>query len=303
MDPGAPRQPHSAEHFGDARDLWWHADFLDLIGCRSGLGRCRTMLDLGAGKGHWTALVAARCAPDAAITAIDFEPEWIEALNRRFSAHPHFTAIAADVTDLSGICGPYDLVTCQTLLLHLPVAKVDRLLRAALRLLAPGGLLLLAEPDNFANRMTMTSVTCDLDPAGYGTLAAFWWAFELGRKALGFGEEWIATLLPKLIADAGFADLRVYANDRASPIVPDAGAQSDRSAADIAEIRNAWSSQAQEAEIRRFVLAGGLDEAAFQLQWSFIRALEDRTAEAAIAGRLSGTGADHLFVFAARKPD
>ena len=86
----------------------------------------------------------------------------------RIGRGSRFAAVQADVADLSGIAGPFDLVTCQTLLLH--VADVPGVLAQMRRLLAPGGTLLLAEPNNFLNRIGMTSVTAGLTPAEFGAM-------------------------------------------------------------------------------------------------------------------------------------
>ena len=49
---------HSAEYFGDTRDYWWNADFLELMGKRLSLDRARDVLDVGCGVGHWGRLPA-----------------------------------------------------------------------------------------------------------------------------------------------------------------------------------------------------------------------------------------------------
>jgi ubiquinone/menaquinone biosynthesis C-methylase UbiE len=178
-------QPHSAEQFTASRDLWWHDDFLDLVASRLGLRRCKAVVDVGAGVGHWTALIAARCAPDVTLTAVDRERLWVTELNRRFSSRPGFSAVEADAASLPLPEASADLVTAQTLMLHVPDAP--KVLGEMHRVLRPGGLLLLAEPNNFANRMQMSSVVAALSPAQYGQLATFWFAFEKGREKLGLG--------------------------------------------------------------------------------------------------------------------
>jgi len=291
-------RPHSSEQFTGSRNLWWHDDYLDLLAQRLDMKRCRSVLDLGAGVGHWTALVAARCAADASVTALDRERAWVDALDRRFAGRPNFVALQADVADLSGLPGSYDLVTCQTLLLHIP--DVPGVLNQAMRLLVPGGLLLLAEPNNFSNRMAMSSVTATLTPAQYGELAAFWWSFERGREKLGLGREWIAELLPKMIADAGFDDLEVFVNDRVWPCFPpyetaeQVMLSAEKSAPDSAA-RNSYRE-----ETRRCVLAGGLDAPAFAHAWSLVEELERREQAARADLSLSYCGPGSHFVFAAR---
>ena len=70
--------PHSAHYLNDTRDLWWNADFLELVATRTGLRRVQRALDVGAGLGHWTRTVASLLSPGARITGIEREATWVE---------------------------------------------------------------------------------------------------------------------------------------------------------------------------------------------------------------------------------
>lgn len=76
-------QPHSAEFFGPERDFWWNLDQLKLIASRRALGDVRSVLDVGAGVGHWGTLLASVLSPDASIIGIEREPEWVQEAARR----------------------------------------------------------------------------------------------------------------------------------------------------------------------------------------------------------------------------
>lgn len=294
-------EPHSARHFTETRDLWWHRDYLDLIATRLGLRSCRSVLDLGAGVGHWTGLVLQLCAEDATVTAVDREPAWVSRLNARFGDRPGFIALEADANDLSGLEGPYDLVTCQTLLLHVP--DVPKVLVQARRLLAPGGLLLLAEPNNFLNRIATSSVTVDLTPGEFGAVAELWWAFEKGRQALGLGQEWIADLLPKMVVDAGFQGLEVYQNDRTLPFFPPYDTPEQTVLlSEMAQSADREADLSEREEVRRCTVAGGLDTASFQRAWALIESMERQQRRAIAHGSFSSPGGGNLFLFAARNP-
>lgn len=296
------KEPHSAAQFTSSRDHWWNADFLDLMARRVRLSECRNVLELGAGKGHWTDLILPRCAPDARWTAVEREKRWISSFSRRFETDARVVPLHANVMKLDLPHRRYDLVTCQTLLLHLP--DVPALLHNVFDLLAPGGLLLVAEPDNFANRVAIDTISAELSPVQYGELAAMWWAYEKGRETLGLGQEWIAVRLPALINAEGFQDLAIYHNDRPHVLAPPYGSKAERAA-----ITDWFATPAQEDDVAsreetlRFALAGGLDEAAFERAWA-IRAGIDARSRAAVGARtLSSCVGGHLFLFAARKPD
>lgn len=289
--------PHSADQFTPTRDHWWHGDYLALVARRLGLERCRNVLELGAGVGHWTQRLLDMCSPQARITAIDREPQWVERLRARFAAEPRVTPMQADVTALPSLAGGSDLISCQTLLLH--IADVPAVLAAMLRLLAPGGRILLAEPNNHLNRLPGTSAAAGLTPDEYGRLARLWWAFEIGRRKLGLGEERIAEMLPGMIAAAGFEGLEVFVNDRAFPaFAPYAGPEG---AAFPAE-EDAAAAAREEAETRRLAAAGGLGEGDIDAALATDRRLSRAVIAARRAGTLSAAGnAGSLFLFAARK--
>lgn len=294
------KQPNSAEQ-PSSRDHWWNEDFLDLMARRIGLARCRNVLELGAGKGHWTSLILPRCSDDARWTAVDREKRAVATLQRRFASNDRVAVVQGDVLTLGLGHRQYDLVTCQTLLMHVP--DVSKILHLAYDLLAPGGLLLLSEPDNFANRVAINSISAELSAPDYGRLAAMWWAYEKGREAHGLGREWIAVQLPALINAEGFKDLAIYHNDRPSVLAPPYGSKAERDS-----ITDWLAAPAHETDVAaredtlRFVLAGGLSEAEFDAAWAILSAL-DVNERAAVTGRtLSSCASGNLYLFAARKP-
>ena len=115
--------PHSAHYLNDTRDLWWNADFLNLVATRADLRRVQRALDVGAGLGHWTRTVATLLPPGARITGLEREAAWVT------RAAPAAGRTAGDVDidfvqgDLHALPWPdntFDLVTCQTVLIHVP---------------------------------------------------------------------------------------------------------------------------------------------------------------------------------------
>jgi len=70
-------KPHSAEYFGEQRDFWWNSDFVALMAGRWRLSEARTILDAGCGLGHWGRVLAPFLSPEAVVTGVDREPEWV----------------------------------------------------------------------------------------------------------------------------------------------------------------------------------------------------------------------------------
>ena len=112
----------------------------------------------------------------------------------------------------------FDLVTCQTLLIHArdPGAAIDEMIRVA----RPGGLVLAAEPNNLAGALTFDSLTF-YDPVDeIIARVRLQLICERGKAALGEGNNSIGELVPGLFAARGLADIRVYLNDKADAVLP-----------------------------------------------------------------------------------
>ncbi len=294
------QQPHSAAQFTPSRDHWWNADFLDLMARRLNLRACRNVLELGAGKGHWTSLILDRVAPEARVTLVERERRWVASLDKRFAGNPRVVTVKSDIAALALPHRTFDLVTCQTLLMHLPDVKA--VLHQAFDLLVPGGLLLLSEPDNFAGRLALDNVRADLTPDEFGQIAAMWWAFEKGREKYGLGQEWIAVRLPGLINAEGFAGLTVYGNDRPAVLAPPYGTREERAAiTDWLATPAHGEDVAAREDVLRFVLAGGMAEATFDRAWAIVSSL-DAKARAALGERTLSYCTGNLYLFAARRP-
>src|SRR5215813_1520039 len=146
---------HSAEYFGDTRDYWWNLDFLELMSKRLSLDCVQDVLDVGCGVGHWGQLLANVIPSSARIQGVDREPRWVEKAAERAAARgfaDRFNYQVAVAEKLPFADASFDLVTCQTVLIHMPDpgAVVDEMVRVA----RPGGLILAAEPNNITGALT-----------------------------------------------------------------------------------------------------------------------------------------------------
>src|SRR6516164_8708885 len=279
---------HSAEYFGDTRDYWWNLDFLELIGKRLSLDRVQNVLDVGSGVGHWGQLLARVIPNSAHVQGVDRDPKWVEKAATRAAANglaDRFSYQVAVAEKLPFPDASFDLVTCQTVLIHMPDpdATVDEMVRVA----RPGALILAAEPNNVARALMFDSVSFHDPVDDILTRARLQLICERGKAALGEGNNSIGDLVPILFAERNLVDVCVYLNDKADILLPPDDSPAQRAAleecADFKH-RGFWSAWSREVT-RRYFLAGGGREAEFDALWlvaiggndKFDKAIADRT--------------------------
>jgi SAM-dependent methyltransferase len=197
----------------------------------------------------------------------------------------------------------FDLVTCQTVLIHMPDpgAAVDEMVRVV----RPGGLILAAEPNNVARALMFDSVSFHDPVDEILARARLQLICERGKAALGEGNNSIGDLVPSLFAERDLVDVCVYLNDKADILLPPYDSPAQRATleeyADFKH-RGFWSGWSREVT-RRYFLAGGGREGEFEALWlvaiggsdKIDKAIADRT----YAGR-EGAGIGYLI--AGRKP-
>jgi SAM-dependent methyltransferase len=100
----------------------------------------RRVLDVGAGIGTFTELLAPLCE---SVVAVEADAEFAGVLRRRFANHSNVEIAQADA-ETSLPQGPFDSIICFNVLEHIP--KDDEALESFRSRLAPGGALLLLVP-------------------------------------------------------------------------------------------------------------------------------------------------------------
>jgi SAM-dependent methyltransferase len=99
-------------------------------------------LEIGPGPGVTTDYLSSRVQP---LTALERDPILARQLQQRFR-NTHVRAIQGDATAMPFASGTFRSVFCFTMLHHVPsVSLQDRVIREALRVLAPGGVLVGAD--------------------------------------------------------------------------------------------------------------------------------------------------------------
>ncbi len=297
--------PHPLEYFGEERDYFWNDDFLDLLAARIDLPEARFVLDVGCGVGHWTRLVAQRLARGASVLGIDLEAAHIAEFRRGMGSFAArgvtAAAVRASASALPVPSDSFDLVTCQTLLLHLhdPFGSLREMVRAA----RPGGLVLCIEPNNLIARLPVPSAAHGLDDDAVVRLAEFAFRHTIGRIRRGLGDECIGERLPGLFAAAGLREIRVWLCDKATPLVPPYDTREQSAALDAsARWRGEGTGPFDKEEMRRNVLAGGADPDFFERAWSDHLRLDDAITAAAESGTWHTAGGALFYVVAGRKP-
>lgn len=298
-----PPDLHSAAYFGDQRDFWWNDDFVALLAQRLALAEVRDALDVGCGVGHWGRVLLPHM-PDAALVGVDREPAWVaEAAVRAaaagFGARASYRA--GDVFALPFADATFDLVTCQTVLIH--VADVPGALREMMRVLRPGGCLLAAEPNNLSNAMCVGSARHHAPIDERIALVRAQMTCERGKIALGEGDNSVGDLLPGLAAEAGLRDLRCWISDRAMTLVPPYATRDQQAVRDDVFEQHGngmflWSRE----DTRRYFLAGGGGEEEFDRVWTLAGAAQATDVAALRAGTFHSAGGGVQYVVAGRRP-
>ena len=222
MDDQKENKGHSESYFGDYRDFWWNPSFIELTAKRLELFKHTSMLDVGCGQGHWTRILAPFLSPHAKITAVDSDKRWYsrnEELEGIFETTQNpFTLAKGNAQQLPFEDDQFDLVTCQTVLIHVP--KPQMALEEMKRVLKPGGTLLCVEPNNIIQSLTKTSLTKNdsieetLDHIKYRLI------IEKGKKNMGQGDNSLGDLLPGMFAMADMNNIEVRLSDKAIAMYP-----------------------------------------------------------------------------------
>ncbi|MDD5628020.1 MAG: class I SAM-dependent methyltransferase [Elusimicrobia bacterium] len=257
--PHASSRPHSAEFFGDWRDYWWNHDYLALLARRWGFCRARCALDVGCGVGHWSRALIKVLPAGSKLIGVDREAKWVELAARRarqagLGRRLSYQTAAAETLPFPD--GSFDLVTCQTVLMHVREPKL--VLAEMLRVLRPGGWLLAAEPNNRVSGGVLSSINHEESVQTTLARLRFELLCERGKRALGLGDNSMGDLLPGWLAGLGCRDISASLNDKLIPLFPPYAALEQKVFLKQIEdwIQREVGIDAAD-ETRRFFLAGG----------------------------------------------
>lgn len=299
--------PHSELYLDDSRDHWWNADFLGRFAGRTGLSRCRHVLDAGCGLGHFGRALAPHLPPDFSLVGVDREPRWVEGATRRAAHFLRERAPGATMSYREGSVealpfpdGSFDAAVCQTLLMH--VRSPEAAMRELCRVVKPGGLVLVAEPNNLGGLQGLAAGGGRLrDPDEVARQVAITLRILRGKLLLGEGDNNLGVRLPQLFA--GLRDVQYAANDRPHVLAPPYATAAEQ--AMIASLRSQaergiWGWPREEA--RRYFVAGGGGEEAFAGAYELMLAVQREELLEIDAGTRTELLAVALLLAAGRTP-
>lgn len=289
---------------GDWRDRWWADDFLSLMAERWQLKTARRVLDVGCGVGHWGQRLAP-WFPDAHLFGVDAEPQWIpQAQERAASLGLNATYQAAQAEELPFEADHFDVVVCQTLLMH--VAEPVAVLREMCRVLRPGGLVIAAEPNNFANVAFTTMESPRLPYELISALLELHHTLATGKRALGNGDQSVGERLPKDFQRAGLELVDVAMNPQGAllipPYGPGRGEQYVNMLRESTEQDRLLELGGTEDNMRRLFVAGGGSEERFETLKRLALTVQRERLAAIDAGQLVRTGGVAHYLITGRKP-
>jgi phospholipid N-methyltransferase len=94
--------------------------------------RARVVVELGAGTGPITRVIAARARPETRVVVLERDADFARLLRQRFAPLPHFDVIEGDVRDLSALLADRGIGRVDHVISGLPVPSFPRDLQRSL---------------------------------------------------------------------------------------------------------------------------------------------------------------------------
>ena len=106
--------------------------------------RTKVLVELGAGTGPITKVLAEKARPDCRVVVLERDPDFARILRERFQGHGNFDVVEGDVRDLTSILERLGISQVDAVISGLPVPSFPKdlqrdLFRVIKKILVPGG--------------------------------------------------------------------------------------------------------------------------------------------------------------------
>jgi len=262
---------HSEGYLNDLRDFWWNPDFIALMAKRWNLHKVNSILDVGCGIGHWSQMLLPYLANDANLVGIDPEAQWIKEAKERSVINELTSKAKYQVGSAEKIPFPdesFDMVTCQTVLIHL--SDVEIALKEMQRVLKPGGILAVAEPNNLISCLVFNTLDINDPIENILGLIKIKLTLQRGKSILHEGYDSFGDLVPYSFYKTKLKNIKVYLSDMADYYVPPYKTAREKAIISELEIPSKQSWENEKSISKKYFLAGGGIENEFDKLWQLI---------------------------------
>ncbi|MGJ0223561.1 class I SAM-dependent methyltransferase, partial [Streptococcus pyogenes] len=298
------QRAHSSEYFGAERNFFWNRDYIGLVAARLALKKVRCALDVGCGRGHWSAVLLPWLSDDLRLTGVDHEEEHVAHYKAVMSTALRAGASGALRASAERLPFPdnhFGLSTCQTLLMH--VKEPQAVMNEMARVVEPGGIVLCAEPNNVVARLPLGGTLMEQDPNELVLVAELAMRVAIGKERRGLGSEAVGERLPALMQNAGLFDVQVWISDKAFVDLPPYDSDEERARLSTARTHQEEGIGAfDEADARADFLASGGSPAQFARCWSAFEASWHEAERGRRHGTWRAAGGGLMYLVAGRKP-
>ena len=289
---------HSAQYLDDTRLLWWDFEQLNRIKVKYKLDSCTTVLDIGAGHGHWTRVISSMVNKNAEIFTLDKDKKWVEHIlsnspvlfsSQKISSH------FGQVEKIPFNNNLFDLVTCQTLLIHVPDPKVA--LKEMIRVTKKPGKLLFAEPCNMASIGILNSVTKNMNREDYLKIVDLYYTCERGKINLGEGDISLGSSLLQLLSKEGLSNISITLADKVNFLLPPYNTKEQQEIIrylkeNIKKGNWIWDKD----KSKEYFIAGKGEEEQFNIYWKTVEKVNDEYYRAIMDNEFIDAGGQVMYL-------
>ena len=206
----------------DQRKRMWLPDTVEKFAKWINLKQGMKVADIGCGLGYLGWIYWKYYGNDGSYVGVDISEKLIkeaEELSKDWAKKGKVKFQKGDAYNLNLKENSFDVVMCQTLLMHLD--KPEKAISEMKRILKPGGKILCKEPDNLSASLQVGFSTLP-DKCLEEKLLLYkynYYRFK-GKKKLGLGDHTIGNKLTYLLSKAGFTNIDARTNDKTIYMIP-----------------------------------------------------------------------------------